>query len=322
MSISLLLENLFNPPVLFFFLGMVAAFVKSDLDIPTPIAKFLSLYLMLAIGFKGGVELTHSGLTPQIGLTLGLALLLASVMPIYVFFMFRKRVGVYNAGGVAATYGSVSAVTFITAIAFLEVVKVIYGGHMVAALALMESPALIVGVLLIRKFNPDKEGESEPIGAVLKEAVTNGSVFLLLGSLVIGMITGNKGTEALEPFTNDIFKGMLALFMLDMGILAAKRIRALRTAGWPLIAFAIIAPLIHGCLAVMLASACQFSPGNALLFSVLVAGASYIAVPAAFRMAVPEANPGLYVPMALAITFPVNILVGIPLYYQLILLLN
>jgi hypothetical protein len=311
--------NLFSPPILFFFLGMLAVLIKSDLDIPPTLSKFFSMYLLLAIGFKGGIELRHSGLNAEVVTTLVLAVVTATIAPIYVFYYLRRKVNIYDAGAIAATYGSVSAVTFITATAFLDNLGIVYGGHMVACLALMESPAIIVGVLLIKinKGNGKKDDETD-LKEVFKEALTNSSVVLVLGSLLIGLISGDAGGEALAPFTDDIFKGMLSFFLLDMGLLAAKRISGLKKAGVLLISFSLVLPALHGVLAVLLAALFSISAGDALLFAVLFASGSYIAVPAAFRLAVPEANPGLFVPMSLAVTFPFNIILGIPFYYYLI----
>jgi len=322
MSVDIILQNLVSPPVLFFFLGMLAVAIKSDLEIPQALSKLFSFYLLISIGFKGGAELAHSGFSPTIALTLIVAVLLALITPLYVFVIsLRAKVGLYNAGAIAATYGSVSAVTFVTAISFLEMVNEPFGGHMVAALALMESPSIIVGVLLIRYIENKRKGNlngGSTFTDLLKESFSNSSVVLIMGSLAIGLISGEKGATSLAPFTTDIFKGMLCFFLLDMGLLAAKRISSLKRAGWKLVIFGIVVPLTQGMLSVLLAYALGLTPGNALLLAVLWAGASYIAVPAAFSVAVPRANPGLYVPMALAITFPVNVILGIPLYYWFI----
>ncbi|MEM8893429.1 MAG: sodium-dependent bicarbonate transport family permease [Bacteroidota bacterium] len=320
MNEGLIIDNLLDPTILFFFLGMIAVWIKSDLEIPQPLPRLFSLYLLLAIGFKGGVELAHTGIDLTILKTLLVAVISSIVIPIYLFFFLKRRLDISNAGAIAATYGSVSAVTFVTAVSFLDNLGISYGGHMVAALALMESPSIIVGVFLVRRFDTSKPTSSKRLGIndTLREAFTNGSVVMILGSLLIGLLSGEKGAVALSPFTNDIFKGMLCLFLLDMGILAATRVRALRNAGPFLILFALTVPIIHGVLSVFLTAALDISAGNALLLAVLISSGSYIAVPAAYRLAVPEANPGLYVPMSLAITFPFNIILGIPLYFYLI----
>ena len=321
MSLEIILNNLLNPAVLFFFLGLTAVFIKSDLEVPQPIPKFLSLYLLLSIGLKGGIELAHSGITMHVVTTLGIAIVMSFIIPVYTFFILKKRVNIYDAGAIAATYGSISAVTFITATAFLKDVGVSYGGHMVAAMALMESPAIIVGVLLINIYSKNGQRDMR-YKVILKEALTNGSVVLILGALIIGVFGGNKASEGLDPFINGIFKGMLAFFLLDMGLLAGKRIKALRSAGSFLIAFSLLIPILNAAVGIAVCYLFQINTGDALLLVVLLASASYIAVPAAIRLTVPEANPGLYVPMSLAITFPFNIILGIPTYYYIIEWLN
>ncbi len=331
MDSSLILSNILNPPVLFFFLGMLAIFVQSDLEIPNPLPKLFSLYLLVAIGFKGGHELYESGLSPLIISTLVAAILMASIVPIYSFFILRIKLDNYNAAAIAATYGSISAVTFITASSLLDKLQISYGGHMVAALALMESPAIVVGLILVRVFAAKKaadevdEAESTETswGEVLREAFLNGSVLLLIGSLIIGVATGVDGWHKVNLFVEkDLFYGALMFFLLDMGLVAARRIQDLRETGMFLIGFAILMPIANALIAIVLAKLIGMGQGDSLLFSVLCASASYIAVPAAMRMTVPEANPSLYVSMALAITFPFNIIVGIPIYLQAIKLLG
>lgn len=317
MDLTLITSNLLNPPVLFFFLGMIAYFVGSDLEIPQPIPKFLSLYLLLAIGFKGGIELNKSGLTPVVLTTLGAAMLMAVVVPLWTFFVLRKKFDVNNAAAVAATYGSVSAVTFIAAGSFLTQLGTPYGGHMVAAMALMESPAIIIGVALARKLG-NTTGTPTSWSHLMRDAFANGSVIVLIGALIIGAITGVKGEKALSPFTTDIFRGMLCLFLLDMGIVSARKLGGIRQFGLFPVGFAVLVPLVNATAAIFLARAIGLSSGDALMFTVLCASASYIAVPAAMRLAIPEANPGLYVTMSLAISFPFNIIIGLPLYMAVI----
>ncbi len=322
MNPEIILSNLTNPTLLFFVLGIVAALVRSDLEIPPQISKFLSLYLLFSIGFKGGMELSHSGLTREVMVTLGLSVLLAVVVPLYTYFILRRKFDVYNAGALAATYGSVSAVTFITASTFLADKQIEFGGHMVAAMAMMEAPAIVIGVTLIRLFSKDGPSQSSHgIGHILKEAFSNGSVLMILGSLVIGIVSDEKQAEGIKPFTSDIFKGFLAVFLLDMGIIAARRFRSFGRAGWFLPLFGILIPLLNACLAIFLAHSLGISDGNAFLLAILASSASYIAVPAALRLAIPEADPGIYIPMALAITFPFNIVVGIPVYFYLLQIL-
>ncbi len=314
MDISLVMSNILSPPVLFFFLGMLAIFLKSDLEIPPPLPKLFSLYLLFAIGFKGGSELAKSGVSQEVVLTMLAAILMACAVPVYTFFILRLKLDIYNAAAIAATYGSISAVTFITASSFLNELGIGFSGYMVAALALMESPAIIVGLLLIKVFSDNKQDGEFSWSEVLREAFLNSSVFLLVGSLIIGALTGEKGWKVEEPFTQGIFYGVLTFFLLDMGLVAARRIKDLGKTGSFLIFFSIFIPIFNAGVGILLAKLVGMPQGNALLFSVLCASASYIAVPAAMRMTVPEANPSLYVTTALAITFPFNIIVGIPLY--------
>lgn len=315
MDFSLIISNFLNPPVLFFFLGMLAVLVKSDLDIPAPIPKLFSLYLLLSIGFKGGVELARSGISQAVVMTLAAAIAMSILVPIYTFFILRSRLDPYNSAAIAATYGSISAVTFITAGSFLDQLQISYSGYMVAALALMESPAIIIGLILVNVFT-DRSGESESIqwSEVLREAFFNGSVFLLIGSVAIGFVTGEHGWQVLKPFTQDMFYGVLTFFLLDMGLVAAKRIKELQKSGAFLVSFGVLIPMLNATIGIFLAKAIALSSGDALLFAVLCASASYIAVPAAMRLTVPEANPSFYISAALAVTFPFNILIGIPLY--------
>lgn len=318
MDVSLIISNILNPPVLFFFLGMLAVVAKSDLEIPQPLPKLFSLYLLLAIGFKGGVELVKSGITQEVVLTILAAMFMACAVPVYTFFILKIKLDIYNAAAIAATYGSISAVTFITASSFLTDLGIPFGGYMVAALALMESPAIIVGLVLVKLFAIKREGEngnnSLNWSEVLQEAFLNSSVFLLVGSLMIGVLSGQHGEEVLHPFTHDIFYGALTFFLMDMGLVAARRIKDLGKTGAFLILFAILVPILNAGIGILFAKLIQMPQGDALLFAVLCASASYIAVPAAMRMTVPEANPSLYVTTSLAVTFPFNIIFGIPLY--------
>ncbi len=319
MDIELLLSNILNPAILFFFLGLFAVAVKSDLEIPQPISKFLSLYLLLAIGFKGGVELSHSGLSSNIFLTLFAATIMASIVPIYCFFILKKIVSVHNAAAISATYGSISAVTFITASAFLDGLGIAHSGYLVAAMALMESPAIIVGLLFHRMFNKEETQEDDfSWKKVIQEACFNGSVYLISGSLLIGFFTTESHVQGLHPFTHDLFKGVLAFFLLDMGLIAGKRLRALAETGMALIVFAIIIPILNAILGIAVSQFLNLPVGDAMLFTILCASASYIAVPAAMRLSIPEANPSIYVTMSLVITFPFNIIVGLPLYLAMI----
>lgn len=318
MDYTLILSNLTNPTLLFFVLGVIAALIRSDLEIPPTSSKFISLYLLFSIGFRGGMELGHSGFNREVGLTLGLSIFFAVLTPLYSYFILRRRLDVYNAAAIAATYGSVSAVTFVTACSFLADKQVEFGGHMVASMALMESPAIIVGMILIRKFTSGSSKTSISFGHMIRESLSNGSVLMVLGSLVIGLVADEKQAEGIKPFTSDIFKGFLAVFLLDMGITATKRIQAFSKGGLFLTLFGILVPVFNAVLALFLSGQLGISPGNAFLLAILASSASYIAVPAALRLTVPQADPGYYIPMALAITFPFNIVVGIPIYYGLL----
>lgn len=314
MDVSLIVSNVLNPPVLAFFLGILAVLLKSDLEIPAPLPKLFSLYLLFAIGFKGGVELVKSGIGQEVVMTIVAAMLMSAIVPIYTFFILRIKLDSYNAAAIASTYGSISAVTFITAGSFLTALGIEFDGYMVAALALMESPAIIVGLVLVKLFNT-AEGDREFVWSeVLREACLNSSVFLLIGSLMMGVLTGEHGWETLKPFTQDMFYGVLTFFLLDMGLVAARRIKDLQKTGVFLISFAILVPIVNAGIALLIAKFIGMSQGDTLLFSVLCASASYIAVPAAMRLTVPEANPSLYVSTALGVTFPFNIIIGIPLY--------
>lgn len=317
MGMDLLAENLTNPALLFFFLGILAVQFKSDLEIPPTSSKFISLYLLLAIGFKGGQELSHSELGMEIVWSLLFGIVLALIVPIYSFFILKRKLTVENSGAIAAAYGSVSAVTFITAITFLEMHQVHYGGHMVAVMALMEAPSIIIGVLLVSLFAKERSKKTQ-FSSILHHSVTNGSVVLILGSLCIGFLASEEQAQGIKPFTNDLFKGFLAIFLLDMGITSGKKLLSFFKRGWTPFLFAILMPLFNGCVVAVLSKAVTPDHGNQLIFAILAASASYIAVPAAMRLAVPKANPSLYIPMALAITFPFNVTIGMPLYFWII----
>jgi len=248
------------------------------------------------------------------------------VVPLAGYLVLRRFLGGFDAAALAATYGSVSAVTFITAVQYLETRGVAFGGHMAAAMALMESPAIVMAVVLaslVRQRNaaPQPAGApaapAMPLRKVLHESLTDGTQLLLLAAMLIGIVTGQAGQAAMQPFIGDLFKGMLAFFLLDMGLLAARNMGGLRGKSPWLLAYAIAGPLGHAALALLLAMLTGMSAGNAALLMVLAASASYIAVPAVIRHAIPEASPSLYFGMSLGLTFPFNILVGIPLYTHL-----
>ena len=316
MNTTFLIDNLTSPALLFFLLGIIAVQLKSDLEIPSNSSKFISLYLLFSIGFKGGQELAHSHFNLTIIWSILFGIFISVAIPFYTFFILKKKLGIENAGAIAAAYGSVSAVTFVTALSFLEFQKVNFNGHMVAIMALMEAPAIIVGVLLISWFKKDN---SMKINNVIKHSLTNGSVLLILGSLFIGFLANQDQANGIKPFTTDLFKGFLVLFLLDMGITSGKKLKDFIKNGWFTTAFAILIPLMNGCLVAYLSGYITPEIGDRFIFSVWAASASYIAVPAAMKIAVPNANPGLYLPMALAVTFPFNITFGLPIYYAIIL---
>ncbi|HMP99639.1 MAG TPA: sodium-dependent bicarbonate transport family permease [Cyclobacteriaceae bacterium] len=316
MNFQLLIENLTNPALLFYVLGILAVFFKSDLEIPPNSSKFISLYLLFAIGFKGGQELSHEVFSTEIVWSILFGVAVSALIPLYSFFILKKRFNVYDAGAIAAAYGSVSAVTFVTAVSYLEMHDMQVHGHMVAIMALMESPAIITGLILISIFNGNDEEKIHKSVAV-RHSFTNGSVLLILGSLLIGFLADGKQAEGIKPFTTDLFKGFLAIFLLDMGIASGKKMGAFLSYGLFPILFALLVPLFNGCLVTIGSSFFIEDPSNRFMFGILAASASYIAVPAAMKVAVPKANPGTFLPMALAVTFPFNITIGMPIYYWL-----
>lgn len=316
------MANFLDPAILFFIFGAFAGAVKSNLEIPQPIARFLSLYLLMALGLKGGFALHKSGFTVEIALSLGLAVFLAILIPIIGYQILRTKLNAFDAAAVAATYGSVSAVTFITATQYLDQFNISYGGHMAAAMALMESPAVIFAIVMANKARSAQvsqfETEQQPgLSKILHESFTDGAQLLLLGSMVVGLVSGDAGQKLMAPFSIDLFKGMLAFFLLDMGLMAARNIKGLRGKPPITLLYAIGSPLSHALIALGLCKLIGLPLGNTILLMVLASSASYIAVPAVLRHALPEVNPGLYMGMSLGITFPFNIILGIPLYAML-----
>lgn len=316
------MSNFTDPAILFFLLGIFSGLLKSNLEIPAQVSRFLSLYLLMALGLKGGFALHESGFNAQVLGGLGSALVLAVVVPLISYPILKRCISAFDAAAIAATYGSVSAVTFITAVQYLEKSEIAYGGHMAAAMALMESPAIILAVLfanMARKQAGTQQQQApagKGFGHLLHESFTEGAQLLLLGAMLIGFLSGDAGKAAMQPFTGDLFKGMLAFFLLDMGLTTAKHLPQLKTVSKWMIAYAVVAPATHAAMAWGLASLTGASTGDAALLMVLAASASYIAVPAVVRYAIPEANPSLYVGLSLGITFPLNILIGIPVYVQ------
>ena len=314
-----------DPAILFFVFGMLAGLLRSNLEIPPQIARFLSLYLLMALGLKGGFALSQSGMTTEVVVSLGAALIMAILVPLLGYLTLRQFLNGFDAAAIAATYGSVSAVTFITAVQYLDSHGISFGGHMAAAMALMESPAIVLAVVLANharqraavKASGAVAAGDAPLGRILHEALTDGAQLLLLGAMLIGVLTGESGQAAMKPFSVDLFKGMLAFFLLDMGLLAARNMGKLKGQSVWLLVYAIAGPLVHAGIALLLSWSLGLPVGNGVLLMVLAASASYIAVPAVIRHAIPEANPTLYFGMSLGLTFPLNILVGIPLYAYL-----
>lgn len=314
------MSNFLDPAILFFIFGVFAGCVKSNLEIPPQISRFLSLYLLMALGLKGGFALEKSGLTSEIGFSLGLAVFLAIIIPIIGYLLLRRKLNAFDAAAIAATYGSVSAVTFITATQYLDQFNIDYGAYMAAAMALMESPAIILAIVLANKARASKvcdpkiQKESTSISKILHESFTDGAQLLLLGSMIVGLVSGDAGQKLMAPFSIDLFKGMLAFFLLDMGLMAARNLKGLRGKPPICLIYAIGSPLSHALLALLFCKMIGLPIGNTILLMVLASSASYIAVPAVLRHALPEVNPGLYMGMSLGITFPFNIIFGIPLY--------
>jgi hypothetical protein len=328
------MQNLLDPAILFFVFGVFAGAVRSNLQIPEAVAKFLSLYLLMALGLKGGFALAQSGVNLAVGVSLFAAVLMALLVPLLGYALLRHRVNRFDAAAVAASYGSVSAVTFLTAMQYLENAGTEVGGHMAVAMVLMESPAIIVAVLLAntlrqhsvlsahRQSSPslaDPDSNTTPQAGVsvlhiIHESLTNGAHLLLLGAMVVGFVTGDAGRASMQPFSGDLFKGMLSFFLLDMGLMVARNFSDARKATPSLIAYALLAPPVHALLALTLGWSLSMSAPDTALLMVLSASASYIVVPAVLRYAIPEANPAIYFGLSLGITFPFNILVGIPLY--------
>ena len=317
MNLHILISNLTNPTLLFFLLGIIAVRIKSDLEIPASTAKFISLYLLFSIGFKGGQELAHSPFSSEIVWSCVAGLVIASVIPAYTFFILKRKISTADAGAVAAAYGSVSAVTFVAATTYLEGQGLSFSGHMVAVMALMESPAIIVGVILLTLYDRDSVKPTR-LGSIIHHSFTNGSVLMITGSLIIGMIADEKAALGIKPFTTDIFKGFLAIFLLEMGLIVGNKLTSFWRYGWFAVAFSILVPLFNGCVVAYASQLVTHNVGNRFMFAVLAASASYIAVPAAMRLAAPKADPGLYIPMALGVTFPFNITVGMPIYMEIV----
>ncbi len=312
------MANFIDPAILFFVFGFFAGFVKSNLEIPPQISRFLSLYLLMALGLKGGFALAQSGFTAHVALSLGIAIFMAILVPLVAYSLLSRVISRFDAAALAATYGSVSAVTFITATQHLDQSGIAYGGHMAAAMALMESPAIIIAILFANRVRQSQANgqqvENVSIGKLLHESFTDGAQLLLLGAMVVGLATGDGGQKVMGPFSVDLFKGMLAFFLLDMGLTAARNFKSVLSQSFFVALYGVVAPITHAMVALGLCYIFGLPLGETVLLMVLAASASYIAVPAVLRESMPEANPGLYFGMSLGLTFPLNIIVGIPLY--------
>jgi hypothetical protein len=314
--IALAGANLASPIVLFFALGLVAALVRSDLSVPEAFAKGLTIYLMLAIGFKGGVAVANNGITLDFLTTAAAGILLGVLIPVIAHGVLTRTrlLDPLNAAAVAAHYGSVSIVTFVAGTTLLTSLGVAYDGYMIAVTAIMETPAIVVGLWLA---NASLKGDEQAgfSKSLLHEVFLKGSVVLLLGAFLIGYASGEPGMKAISAFVDAPFKGVLCLFMLDMGLLAGRRLASARLLTPGLVMFGLVMPLVSAALGLALALALGLSPGTGTLLMTLAASSSYIAVPAAMRIALPQANPAIYVTLSLAVTFPFNLSVGLPLYY-------
>ena len=333
------LANLLLPAVLFFALGFLARLIKSDIRIPPDVTKILSIYLLMAIGLHGGYELAKADLFTAFNAVLW-AIILGFTLPIigYIALIATRKVGCMDAAAISAHYGSVSAGTFLMAIAYLDSLKIEYESYPLIMLAVMESPAIIVGLILAMKARRTMAAKQTAMGvapvsensfagqhgfsAILRDAFTNGSVVVLIGAMVIGAISQPGSMEKLFPFFDEIFMGVLCLFLFDMGLVAARRIGDFKKVGFVLIAFGILMPIVGGVIGAVVGHAILgFGIGGATLVAVLAASASYIAVPPAMRLAVPEANPSYYLTLSLGITFPFNVLIGIPMYHMFVVML-
>lgn len=313
-ALDLAVANLASPMVLFFILGLLATLARSDLSIPEAIAKAMSLYLMMAIGFKGGAGVAQHGLDATLGLAILAGIILSAAIPVIAFrmLMLTSNLPRVDAAAVAAHYGSISIVTFLAATQALELSGIKFEGYMVAVAAAMETPAIIAALWLART------GDTRMDSTTLREVMLNGSIVMLVGSFLIGIVTGDNGLKAISPFIVAPFKGVLCLFLLDMGIIAGRGLReGRRHFTLPVVLFGLYMPLIGAAMGAVASVLIGLSLGSTALMITLAASASYIAVPAALRLALPEARPSIYIPLSLGITFPFNLTLGIPLYLSL-----
>jgi hypothetical protein len=311
--IELLQLNLLSPVILCFFLGIAATLVRSDMRFPEQLYHGLSIYLLLAIGIKGGVALVASpGSGVWIALIAATALSAATPLWCYPILRFMGRMNQANAAAVAAHYGSVSVVTFLAGISFLQAIGESYEGFLPAMVAVMEVPSIVVALLLA---NRSRSSERSSWTQSVRTVLTGKSVFLLLGGLVVGLLSGETGLAKVEAFFVAPFQGVLCLFLLEMGMVASRRFGDLRKVGPFLLAFGILLPAVHAVLGIYIGELCGLTRGGSFILGILAASSSYIAAPATIRLALPEASPALYLTSSLAVTFPFNLTVGIPLYY-------
>lgn len=304
-------QTLFNPGVLFFILGLFSVFIKSNLQLPESIVKFISYYLMIAIGFKGGVSLYTTPLTFDAAFAVGFVLLMSALVPVYTYYVLPKSINHWDAAAIGGTYGSNSTLTYITAAAFLTSIDVTYGAFMTIALVVMETPAIILSLFIANRSEATK----------VFSAFTDGTVILLLGSMLVGFLTVAMGTSenVLTQFiAGDMFTGMLIFFLLYMGTLVGQKIRDIDHFPASLYVFAVLAPIFNGTFALVSSYLVGLDAGSTLLLTILCASSSYIVAPAVLKDALPKADPGKYLSMSLGITFPINIVLGIPIYWQII----
>ena len=314
-------NNFLSPPILFFLLGIIAGVIKSDLSIPSSISKYLTIYLMMSIGFKGGYSiLLDNEINLQMILLIISGAMISFLLPFLGFWLLNLYTKLDNAtaAAVAAHYGSVSIVTFATAVSFIKFYELQHKSYIISILAIMEAPAILSGLYIAHKKAPKTRNHKKEEKKLYREIFTNGSILLLLGSFLIGLITGKSGFQKVEAFLITPFNGILCLFLLDMGLIVAKEFHYFKKFTFSLLIFGIYMPIISALIGMILCFIIGLDVGTTLLFTVLCSSASYIAVPAAMRLALPEAKAGIYIPMSLAITFPFNIILGIPIYYFII----
>ena len=317
---DLLFQNIFSPAILFFALGSIAGILKSDLNVPEALGRYLGIYLMMSIGFKGGVSVSNiDHFDNRIFALIFFSIIVSGAIPFIAFKILRytSTLSTPNASALAAHYGSVSIVTFATAVNFLQASNISYSGYMVSILAIMEAPAIITGLYIAHRYAPETNCHKKEEKKLSKEIFANGAVLLIMGSLIIGVITGQNGMNKLSGFLSQPFQGVLCLFLLDMGLIVTRHFEKLRKISLSVILFGIYMPLISALISYFISNFLELSHGDSFLFMILCASSSYIAVPAAMRLALPEADASIYMPISLGITFTINITAGLPLYFYL-----